>query len=114
MTPRESLWRECVHLVENADRFQDYRAGDFQALRAQLVHCVLRGVPEDVVVAVGEVDEVGGGDAFLDEGDMVVFHGLDAGEEVRLIAYAGSGLIDDGFEPRCGSEIAGRAAGGWG
>src|SRR5580700_926379 len=82
-----SLRRQRVHLVENGDCFQHGAAYNFQALGTELIDGVLRGVPEHVVVAVIEVDEIGGGHASLYEGNVVVFHARDsAREEMRLVA----------------------------
>src|ERR1039458_6579411 len=60
---RHSGRRQRIHLVENADRLQHGAAYNFQALGAELVDGVLRSVPEHIVIAVVEVDEVGGGGA---------------------------------------------------
>ncbi len=57
-----SQYRECkdllltLSLVQEAHGFESHRAHDRQALGAELVESVLRGVMEDVVVAVVKVD----------------------------------------------------------
>src|SRR5208282_283608 len=73
-------------LVKQVDGFQNRIAYDFQAFGAQLVHGVLRGVMEYVVVSVIEVDVVGAGDATFNEGQVIVFDGALAGVEVGLVA----------------------------
>src|SRR5579864_9019407 len=60
-TMPQSLRRERIHFVEDANGFEHHTADDLQALGAEFVDGVLRGVPEDVVVAVHEIDEVGAG-----------------------------------------------------
>ena len=90
-----------THLVEEADGLQHGAADDFQALGTEFIDGILRDVPEDVVIAVVEVDEVRAGDAPLYEGKMVIVHGHGSREEMRLIAQPGGRLIDHGFEPCC-------------
>src|SRR5579864_8050944 len=51
-------WWEGLHLIEDANRLQRYRPHDFEALGVELVHRVLGRVPEDVVVAVGKINQV--------------------------------------------------------
>ncbi len=46
-------------LVEQPDRLQKHIAHDGKALRAQLIHGVLRSVPERILVSVIEIDNVG-------------------------------------------------------
>src|SRR5258708_25291061 len=79
------FWRKRVHFVEDANCFQHGCSYDFQAFRAELVDGVLRCVPEDVVVAVVEVDEVGAGHAALNEGNVIVIYGQGTCEEMRLV-----------------------------
>src|SRR5271168_3595189 len=68
------LRRKRVHFVENIDGLQHGGADNFQALRTELVDRVLGRVPEDIVIAVVEVDEVRAGDAVLHEGNVIVVH----------------------------------------
>src|ERR1035438_201697 len=51
------LRREWIHFVEDANGLEHHAAHDLQALRAELVDCILGCVPENVVVAVCEIDE---------------------------------------------------------
>src|SRR6266849_3994448 len=88
-----------LSLVEHVDGFEDGITHDFQALGAQLVHGVLRGVMEDVVVAVIEVDYVGARNAALDEGKVIVVDGALAGVEVGLIPQALGGGVDEIEQP---------------
>src|ERR1039458_8800271 len=91
---RHSGRRQRIHLVENADRLQHGAAYNFQALGAELVDGVLRSVPEHIVIAVVEVDEIGGGHAPLYEGNVIVTHPRQGTrEEMRLIAKPGGCLI---------------------
>src|SRR5208337_1085166 len=90
----------ALALVEQVDRFQDRIANDFEALGAELVHGVLRGVMEDVVVAVVEVDDVGAGDAAFYEGQVIVFDGALAGVEVGLVTLALGGGVNQIKQPR--------------
>ena len=48
----QPIQRRLLALVKQVDGFQDCIAYDLQALGAQLVHGVLRGMVEDVVVAI--------------------------------------------------------------
>src|ERR1035441_6616559 len=93
-------------LVEHSDGFEDGVAYDFQALWTELVHGVLRGVMEDVVVAVVEVDDIGGWDAAFHKRQMVVFHRSLKGVEVRLVALALRGGVDEVEQPWSRVEIA--------
>src|SRR5258708_38956563 len=60
-------------LIDKADGFHENVAVDGEAPHADFVQGVLGGVVVAVVGAVVEVDDVDGGDAALDEGEMVVF-----------------------------------------
>ncbi len=66
-------------------------------LGLRLLSSVILGrVPEDVVVAVIEVDKVGGGHASLHERNVIVLHARNSpSKKVRLIAKPGRRLIDD-------------------
>src|SRR5208282_6923739 len=66
---------------------------------AELVDGILRRVPEDIVVAVVEVDKIGAGYAPLHKGNMIVLHSHSSCEKMRLIAKSCSGLIHHVFEP---------------
>ena len=66
---------ERVHFVQDARAFQHGLAYDLQALRAEFIDCILRRVPEDVVVTVVEVDQIDAGNAPFDEREMIVVHG---------------------------------------
>ena len=57
-------------------------------------------VMEDVVVAVVEVDDIGGGNATFYERDMVVFERRLNLVEMRLVAAALGGLVDQVEQPR--------------
>ncbi len=54
---------------------------------------------EDIVVAVIEVDYVGGGNSAIEEGNVIVFDGELAGIEVGLIAQALGGAVDKIEQP---------------
>src|SRR5579872_2476976 len=61
-----------LHLVEDADRLQDHRAADLQALGAQLIDRVLNRVVKNVVVSVINVDDVGAGHSDANKRQMIV------------------------------------------
>src|SRR5579864_6182159 len=61
-----------LHLVEDVHGLQNHAANNLQALGAELVDRVLRSVPEHIVVAVHEVDQVGARDAALHERKVIV------------------------------------------
>src|SRR5580700_9653629 len=103
---QSSFRRQQIHLVEDADCLQHGHADNFQALGTELVDGVLRRVPENIVVAVVEVNEVRTGDALLHKWDVIVVHRHGPSEEMRLIANPGSGLVDDVLEPRRRVRIA--------
>ena len=71
-----------LFLVEKLDGLQDYLAYDLDAFGAEFVEGVLRGVVEDVAVAVVEIDEVGTRHAEMNERQVIVFDGDGASEEV--------------------------------
>jgi len=79
---------------QEARGFQHNVAYNLQALRAELVEGVLRAVPEDVVVTVRKINQVGHGHADAGKGQVVVLHRVQALEKVRLVAQAGGGLAD--------------------
>src|SRR6266849_4565622 len=85
-----SLRRQRVHFVEYADCLQNGFTHNFQALGAELVDRILRRVPEHVLVAVVEVDQVGAWYAALYERKVIVADGHGSREEMRLIAKPGS------------------------
>src|SRR5216684_6512425 len=91
---------KALFRVQQSNCLQNDAAYDLQALRAKFVYRILRCVPEDVVVAVGEVDEVGGGHATLHEGEVIVANLVVARKKMGLIADAGGGLIYGVLEPR--------------
>src|SRR6266446_7316131 len=86
--------------------FEDRIAYDFEAFGTQFVHGVLRAVPEDIVIAVIEVDDVGAGDTSIDEGNVIIFDGALLGVEVRLVASALGSGIDEVEQPRSAFGIA--------
>ncbi len=69
-------------LVQQAHGFKRYRTHDCQALAAQFVNVVLSAVPEDIVVTIVKINEVGGGYAPLDERHVVVFDVSGAAEKM--------------------------------
>src|ERR1700722_2138846 len=91
--------RKRVHPVENADRFEYRAPHDFQALWAEFVDGVLRSMPEDIVVAVIEINQIGAGDASLDEWNVIVGYLVFAREKVRLIAETSRRFIDHLLQP---------------
>src|SRR5216684_2979865 len=93
------LGRERVHFVEDMDCFQNHRANNFQTLGTKLVDRVLGRVPEDIVVAVAEVDEIGTRYAAFLEGNVIISDLVGTPEEVRLISHANRGLVYHAFEP---------------
>src|SRR5579864_76056 len=95
-----SLGRERVHFVNDARSLQDHGAGDLKTLRGEFVDGVLWRMPENIVVAVSEVDEVGASNAAAHKGEMVVGYFVEAGEKMRLISQALGRLADHVFEPR--------------
>src|SRR5438309_1141920 len=94
------LWRERIHLVENVYRLQHDAADNLQTFWTQLVDSILRRVPEDVVVAVHEIDEVGAWHASLHERNMIVANLVRARKKMGLIAQAFRRFTHDIFEPR--------------
>src|SRR2546430_5003261 len=92
--------RQWVHLVQDADGFQNYAARDFQTLRAELVHRVLGCVPEHIVIAIHKIDDVGGRHSALHKWDVIIADLILSSKEMRLIPKASGGLIDRVFEPR--------------
>src|SRR6266851_3694629 len=91
---------KALFRVQQSNCLQNDAAYDLQALRAKFVYRILRCVPEDVVVAVGEVDKVGGGHASLHEGKMIVEYRVATREEMGLVAKPRGCFMDDVFEPR--------------
>src|SRR5271166_2198502 len=92
--------RQRIHLIQNRNSFQNRPADDFQALRAQLVDGILRGVPEDIVVTIIEVNQVGRGHASFYERNVIVTYARQGTcKKVRLIAEPRRGLIDYVFQP---------------
>src|SRR3979409_1958036 len=63
-------------------------------------------MPEDVVVPVAKVDQVGTGHASLFEGNVIVSDLVGAAEKVRLVPQSSRGFIYDAFEPGSGIQIA--------
>ena len=71
---------------------RNYRADDFQTLRAEFVHGVLIRVPVLIVGAVVEIDDVENRDAEDLEGDVVVFFGgYSLIQKICLVAQVGGG-----------------------
>src|SRR5580704_1102249 len=97
---RSRLRRQWIHLAENSHRFQHHAAYNLETLRTQLIDRILRSVPEDIVVAVVEVDEVGAGNAAFDERDVIVGDFIVIAEKMRLISQPRGGLIDHALQPR--------------
>src|SRR5579859_7431955 len=83
---RTSFRRERIHFVKDADGFQHYAANDLQALRAEFVDRILRTVPENVVVSIGEVDKVGRRHAPLQERKVIIADLILAREKMGLIS----------------------------
>ena len=92
--------RQVRYAVEHPDRLQDDVPDHLEALGAQLVHRVLRSVPERIGITVVQIDQVSDGNALLGKRNMVVQVGGIACEEMRLVSVPGSGLIDQIFQPR--------------
>src|SRR5258706_15128217 len=82
------LGEELLPLIYKLHGLPDYVARNLQTTRAELIDGVLRGVMEDVVIAVVDVDNVGNGDASLGKGKVVIVDRGRLREEVRLIAQA--------------------------
>ncbi len=93
-------------LVQHSNCFEDGVAYDFQALGAELVHGVLRGVMEDVVVAIRHVNDIGAGDAAFHEGNVIVFFAALKGIEMRLVAAALGSGVDQVEQPGSGVGVA--------
>src|SRR5262249_44782140 len=74
--------------LELLDHFHYHGADGLQALRAQLVHGVVVGVPRRVV----EVDQVDGWSAALDEGHVIVVNRLRFVYKRRRVAEVRGGL----------------------
>src|SRR5579863_4454716 len=72
---QQLLRRQRIHFVENTHRLEYDSADDPQALRAELVSGVLRRVPKDVVIPVGEIDQVNRGHTHVHEWKVVILHG---------------------------------------
>ena len=62
-------------------------------------------MPENIVVALVEVDEIGRGHAPLQKREMIVFDFQRAGEKVGLIAEPGRSLINGIFQPGRGIAV---------
>src|ERR1700723_1845686 len=93
--PAQSLRRDRIHLVEDANGFEDHVADDFQALGTQLVYCILRRVPEDVVVTIVKIDQIGRRDTSLHERNVIIANLVLACEKVRLVTKAFCRLADN-------------------
>src|ERR1700681_2325035 len=91
---------EALFRVEQSNCLQNDAAYDVQALRAKFIYRILWCVPQDVVVAVGEVDEVSGGHTSLHEGKMIVADLVVTRKKMGLITQARGGLMDCVFQPR--------------
>src|SRR6266536_2064244 len=61
-----------LFLVQQSHGFKGHSSDDGQALGTELVNSVLRAVPEDVVVAIVQVNQVSGRYAALEERNMIV------------------------------------------
>src|ERR1700704_2751827 len=77
---------ELLPLIYELHGLPDYVARNLQTARTELIDGVLRGVMEDVVIAVVDVDNVRNGDTSLGEGEVVIVDRGRLREEVRLIA----------------------------
>jgi hypothetical protein len=84
----------CLALVEHMHGFHNRVAHDLKALGAEFVHGILRGVMEDVVVTIIQVNYIGARNSVLDEGQVVVLNGALPGVEMGLIACALGGNVD--------------------
>src|SRR5579864_64584 len=92
--------RKRIHLVENPNGFEYHAAHDLQALGAEFVGGILRRVPEDIVVAVHEVNQIGSRYAALHERNMVVPHLIGTTKKMRLVSKTLGRFANDIFEPR--------------
>src|SRR5580704_15907050 len=57
-TPPLSDSKGKLPLVQQPNRLQKHLAHDGEALRAQLIHGVLRGMPKSILISVIEIDNV--------------------------------------------------------
>src|SRR5579864_9396288 len=76
-------------LIQHPHCFEGHRSDNFQTFWAEFIDRVLRGMPENIVVAVIEIDQVGAGNTPLHKGFVVVAHRDGSSKEVGLIAHAG-------------------------
>src|SRR5712692_6564340 len=93
-------------LIQHPHGFQDHAAHDFQTLGAELVDCVLGSMPEDVVIAIIEINQVDAGHAEMHERSVIVFFPDGSSEEMGLVAQPRGCLINHVFEPGRGVGIA--------
>jgi hypothetical protein len=78
--------QQGIGLIDQPDRLHEHIAVDGQAVGADLVHRVLRGVVVAVVGAVVEVDHVDRRHAALHKGQVIVFDGFFGLEEIAVVA----------------------------
>src|ERR1019366_2552518 len=71
--------------IHQSNGFQHHIATNRQRLRTELVHRVLRSVPEDIVVTVVEVDDVNRRHVDLQKRHVVVFDWRLVLVEMRLV-----------------------------
>src|SRR6202034_3947056 len=98
--------RERVHSIEDTNGFEDHAAYNLQALGAEFVDRVLRRVPEDVVVAISEINEVSASHTSFHKWNVIVTDFVVVSEKMRLVPQALCRLTYDVFQPRGGIQIA--------
>src|SRR5579884_721961 len=89
-------WRQqSSALVQQPDGFQHRIANNGETFRAELVHGVLRCVPERVVVSVFEINHISGRNAAPDEWDVIVEVAGAVFKEIGLVAVFRSSALNE-------------------
>src|SRR5580704_5031161 len=84
-TPPRPNPKGKLPLVQQPNRLQKHLAHDRQALRAQLIDGVLRGMPKSILISVIEIDNVGARHFPLHKRSVIIPHRILFLEEIRLI-----------------------------
>src|SRR5215469_1208765 len=100
------LRRERVHLIENANGLEHNAADNLETAQVELVNRIFRGVPVGEVVAVGEVNEVHGGNTSFHKRNVIVEDLQFAAEKMGLISQTLGRLINNFLQPSSGIRFA--------
>src|SRR5437868_12694963 len=93
-------------LVQHPHRLENHIADDFHAFGTQFVYRILGLVPENVAVAIVEINQVSRRDAMANKWHLVVPDVATAGKKMRLVAKMTGSLVYQIFKPRRGVGFA--------